>query len=96
MKNTKTELLEAMDDGTVAENVLTVGRLIKRLFQYQPNIPVEFVDCTNGHEELMPVALGAASDDNDAWYDDFEVPENANRFEILTIKKSLMNKHLLL
>ena len=84
----KEEFINSLDDGTVDESILTVGRLIKSLLNYRVNIPIKLINCTSQSNEMQIISLGASYDDEAAWAGEIELPKNANVFEILAINKN--------
>lgn len=77
------DLIEQLDKN-IPEDVLTVGRLIAHLMKYNPSIPVKVMD---GNKQLAIRCIGASPVDNDAWDGEYEMPADANWYEIQVLNE---------
>lgn len=76
------KLLKELDDGTVPSNVLTVGRLVKNLLNFRPNIPVVITNGNDTVHKYKVLYIGASPNDDVAWAGEVELPRAASKFEI--------------
>lgn len=67
------------------QKTITVGEIISQLKKYNPEVPFNVV--VAGAKENSEFMLGASAYDDDAWYDDVEVPSRANFVELLVLRK---------
>lgn len=72
------DLIEQLDKN-IPEDVLTVGRFIAHLMKYNPSIPIKVM---GGNKQLPILFIGSSPLDNSAWDGEYEMPADANWYEI--------------